>query len=40
MLDALKKSRLGQGAAAGGAAEAMLTECTTFLDELGERTIG
>jgi hypothetical protein len=40
MLDALKKNRLGQGAAAGGAAGEMLAECLSFLDALGERAIG
>ena len=40
MVDALKKSRLGQGAAAGDAAREMLTECMSFLDALGERAVG
>jgi len=40
LADALKKSRLGQGTDARKAAGEMLTECISFLDVLGEKTVG
>jgi hypothetical protein len=40
LVDALKKSRRGQGAAAAAAAGEMFTECSSFLNALGERAIG
>jgi hypothetical protein len=40
LVDALKKSRLGQRAAARDAAGEMLMECIAFLAALGEKTVG
>ncbi len=40
LVDALKKSRLGQGTAAWNVVGEMLTECVSFLDALGEKTVG
>jgi hypothetical protein len=40
LVDALKKSRMGQGVAAAAVAGEMFTECSSFLDALGERALG